>query len=89
MEPTFRVEPVGPRRQGRITGDYAEKTQCQYENDASRDNHVLLGKILRINPNGTIPADNPYAGRANSARCSPVGPATPGEIARTEAGDFC
>jgi glucose/arabinose dehydrogenase len=69
--------------------DYAEKAQCQYENDASRDNHVLLGKILRVNPNGTIPADNPYAGRANSARCSPVGPATPGEIARTEAGDFC
>jgi glucose/arabinose dehydrogenase len=69
--------------------DYAEKTRCQYENDASRDNHVLLGKILRINPDGTIPEDNPYAGRANSARCSPVGSAAPGEIARTEAGDFC
>lgn len=69
--------------------DYAEKTKCQYENDASRDNHVLLGKILRINPNGTIPADNPYAGQRNSARCSPVGPAVPGQIARTEAGKFC
>ena len=69
--------------------DYAEKTRCQYENDASRDNHVLLGKILRINPEGTIPADNPYAGQRNSARCSPVGPAGPGQIARTEAGNFC
>ena len=74
--------------------DYAEKTRCQYENDAARDNHVLLGKILRIEPDGTIPADNPYAGQRNSARCSPppvdaaAAPENPG-ISRTEAGDFC
>lgn len=69
--------------------DYAEKTQCQYENDASRDNHVLLGKILRINPDGTIPADNPYAGGRNSARCSPAPGVAAREIARTEEGNFC
>lgn len=69
--------------------DYSEKTQCQYENDAARDNHVLLAKILRINPDGTIPADNPYAGLRNSARCSPIGAAAPGQIARTEEGNFC
>ena len=74
--------------------DYAEKTRCQYENDASRDNHVLLGKILRINPDGTIPDDNLYAGVRNSARCSPppvdaaAAPENPG-ISRTETGDFC
>ena len=30
-------------------------------NDAARDRHVLLGKILRITPAGAIPSDNPYA----------------------------
>jgi len=49
--------------------DYAEPTKCQPENDASRDKHVLLGKILRINTDGTIPADNPYAGNSNGVRC--------------------
>ncbi len=49
--------------------DYAEPTKCQPENDASRDKHVLLGKILRINTDGTIPADNPHADAANGVRC--------------------
>ena len=50
--------------------DYAEPKNCQYENDASRDKNVLLGKILRVNPeDGSIPADNPYADAANGVRC--------------------
>ncbi len=49
--------------------DYAQPTKCQPENDASRDRNVLLGKILRINTDGTIPADNPYADNPNGVRC--------------------
>jgi glucose/arabinose dehydrogenase len=49
--------------------DYASPTRCQPENDASRDKNVLLGKILRVNTDGTIPADNPYADNANGVRC--------------------
>lgn len=64
--------------------DYAEKTKCQYENDASRDENVLLGKILRLNPDGTIPADNPFTG-TNSARCSNES----GGIARAAEGQRC
>jgi glucose/arabinose dehydrogenase len=29
----------------------------------SQSLHTLLGKVLRINPNGTIPSDNPFFGR--------------------------
>ena len=57
--------------------DFAEKTRCQYENDASRADHVLLGKILRINPDGSIPADNPYAGDKGD-RCDENGRTTLG-----------
>jgi glucose/arabinose dehydrogenase len=64
--------------------DYAEKTKCQYENDASRDGNVLLGKILRINADGSIPSDNPYTG-PNSAPCSNEG----GGIARAGEGEKC
>ncbi len=60
--------------------DYAEPTRCQYENDASRDRHVLLGKVLRIQRDGGIPASNPYTG-PNSERCNRTG--------RTERGNNC
>jgi glucose/arabinose dehydrogenase len=52
--------------------DYAEPAKCQGDNDASRDRHVLLGKILRITRDGGIPASNPYTG-AGSARCNKTG----------------
>jgi PKD repeat protein len=57
--------------------DYAEKTKCQYENDSSRDRHVLLGKVLRITPDGAIPSDNPYMG-LGSDRCNATGRTSPG-----------
>lgn len=61
--------------------DYAEPTNCQYQNDAARDPHVLLGKILRLTPDGGIPADNPYTG-ASSARCNVSGRTTAGQTCR-------
>jgi glucose/arabinose dehydrogenase len=60
--------------------DYAEPERCQYENDASRDRHVLLGKVLRITPEGGIPPDNPFIG-PNSRRCNVTG--------RTARGNNC
>jgi glucose/arabinose dehydrogenase len=64
--------------------DYAEPTNCQYENDASRDRHMLLGKILRVgvDADGTtfIPEGNPYTG-PDSERCNLTG--------RTERGKNC
>ncbi|MBA2713570.1 MAG: PQQ-dependent sugar dehydrogenase, partial [Rubrobacteraceae bacterium] len=60
--------------------DYAEASRCQYENDASRDRNVLLGKVLRIRRDGGIPTSNPYTG-ANSGRCNQAG--------RTASGNNC
>jgi glucose/arabinose dehydrogenase/PKD repeat protein len=34
---------------------------CAGNNDAARDPHVLLGKVLRVTRDGGIPAGNPYA----------------------------
>jgi glucose/arabinose dehydrogenase len=39
--------------------DYAQSSGCQTNNDASRDQNILLGKILRITSSGGIPASNP------------------------------
>lgn len=57
--------------------DYAGVGNCAGANDASRDRHVLLGKILRITSDGAIPAGNPYQG-ANSGRCNTTGRTTDG-----------
>jgi glucose/arabinose dehydrogenase len=37
-------------------------------NKAAQDPFILLGKIMRIKPDGTLPSDNPWLG-ADSARC--------------------
>src|SRR5436853_232072 len=42
--------------------DYAGDSGCAGANDASRDQHSLVGKILRITRNGTIPPDHPFLG---------------------------
>jgi glucose/arabinose dehydrogenase len=60
--------------------DYAQLTECGPRNDASRDRHVLLGKVLRITRDGEIPSGNPYVG-TNSDRCNVTG--------RTVAGRVC
>jgi glucose/arabinose dehydrogenase len=42
------------------TGDrYSERERAQ-------DLSTTLGKVVRINPNGSIPRDNPFVGRANA-----------------------
>jgi glucose/arabinose dehydrogenase/Ca2+-binding RTX toxin-like protein len=60
--------------------DYAGDSTCFNENDAARDPHVLLGKILRITRSGGIPATNPYTG-TDSVRCNLTG--------RTDVGKKC
>jgi glucose/arabinose dehydrogenase len=57
--------------------DYASPTQCGGDNDASRDQHVLTGKILRITKTGGIPPTNPFQG-AGTARCNVTGQTTVG-----------
>ena len=42
--------------------DYAGDAAARGANDAARDQHVLLGKILRITRDGGIPPGNPFAG---------------------------
>ena len=43
--------------------DYAGDSGCLELNDAARDQHVLLAKILRITRDGAIPAGQPVAGQ--------------------------
>jgi glucose/arabinose dehydrogenase len=57
--------------------DYATPTNCAGLNDAARDRHVLLGKILRVDRNGNIPAGNPFTG-PGTGRCNVDGNTTPG-----------
>ncbi len=57
--------------------DYAGNSGCAGSNDAARDKHVLLGKILRITRDGAIPASNPFQG-AGTGRCNVTGSTTAG-----------
>ncbi|HEX8568061.1 MAG TPA: PQQ-dependent sugar dehydrogenase [Pyrinomonadaceae bacterium] len=57
--------------------DYAGNSGGAGANDAARDKHVLLGKILRITRDGAIPSGNPFQG-ANSGRCNATGITTAG-----------
>jgi glucose/arabinose dehydrogenase len=58
--------------------DYLGDSGCAGANDASRDQNVLLGKILRITSIGGIPPSNPFQG-ADSASCAPTGRTDPGK----------
>jgi len=57
--------------------DYAGDSGAAGANDAARDRHVMLGKILRVTNDGAIPASNPFQG-AGSGRCNVTGSTTPG-----------
>lgn len=57
--------------------DYLSPANCGGANDASRDENILLGKILRITADGGIPPTNPFQG-AGTARCNTTGRTTPG-----------
>jgi glucose/arabinose dehydrogenase/PKD repeat protein len=54
---------------------------CGGSNDASRDEFELVGKILRITRDGTIPNDNPFTG-TGTADCRFTGGTTPGNKCR-------
>jgi glucose/arabinose dehydrogenase len=58
------------------TGDggcnYTDPDWCDRYNDISRNQNVLLGKILRVTRDGGIPSTNPYLG-TDSARCNLTG----------------
>ena len=61
--------------------DDASPSNCGASNDAARDRHVLVGKILRITRDpGVLPADNPFLG-AGTGACATTG--------STTAGDWC
>jgi glucose/arabinose dehydrogenase len=49
--------------------DPAEQTLCNVDNDNAQNPSLLLGKILRVAPDGSIPADNPNVGAAGAHRC--------------------
>jgi glucose/arabinose dehydrogenase len=49
--------------------DYAQNSGCAGDNDAARDRHTLLGKIVRITNAGDIPPGNPFTG-TNTSRCN-------------------
>ena len=57
--------------------DWQGNSGCAGSNDASRDEHVLTGKLLRITLDGNIPADNPFQG-AGTVRCNVTGMTTAG-----------
>ena len=61
--------------------DYLGDSGCAGANDAARDLHVTLGKILRITTTGAIPAGNPFTG-SDSVRCNKTGRAAPGQKCR-------
>jgi glucose/arabinose dehydrogenase len=60
--------------------DYAG-SGCAGANDAARDQHVLVGKVLRVTRDGGIPPNNPFQG-SDSARCNSTGRTTPGNKCR-------
>lgn len=57
-------------------------------NDAARDRHTLLGKILRITRDGGIPPGNPFTTSANSGRCYDPAPGG-NRSGSTTPGKFC
>ncbi|MGH9160619.1 MAG: PQQ-dependent sugar dehydrogenase, partial [Vicinamibacteraceae bacterium] len=57
--------------------DYLFDSGCAGANNASRDPHILLGKILRITREGGIPPTNPLQG-PDSAPCGSTGRAARG-----------
>lgn len=46
---------------GKLYVSFGENATTSHAQDSSATN--LLGKILRLNPNGSIPSDNPFAGK--------------------------
>ena len=62
-------------------GTDLDGTGCCAANDNARHPHLLLGKILRIEKDGGIPAANPFQG-AGTGRCNVTGGASAGTTCR-------
>lgn len=61
--------------------DFYRTTRCQDRNGNARRPQLLLGKVLRVDRNGAVPATNPYQG-AGTARCATTGRAAVGVACR-------
>ena len=55
----------------------ADDSRCTEDNNNSRSLSHLLGKILRIAPDGSVPASNPWAAATGSRRCGDPAAAGP------------
>jgi glucose/arabinose dehydrogenase/PKD repeat protein len=53
-------------------------TACGGANEAAQFKHVLSGKVLRIESDGSIPPGNPFLG-PNTTRCNATGQTAPGQ----------
>jgi glucose/arabinose dehydrogenase len=63
-------------------GDYADDSGSGAANDAARDMHALVGKILRLTREGGIPTDNPFQDPVTSVRCNTTGTTAAGKQCR-------
>jgi glucose/arabinose dehydrogenase len=59
--------------------DVTRQSGCAGANAIATSDNVLLGKILRITKDGTVPPDNPFLG-SNSTRCNETGAATSRQV---------
>jgi len=66
--------------------NYQQPSKCGAQNGAARDKNILLGKILRVNRDGSIPTDNPFMG-SSSDPCGADGRIN--ENGRTKPGRAC
>jgi aldose sugar dehydrogenase len=73
FKPVFRQEPAvsggrhfGSRLAFTPDGKLFVSTGDRGQETPSQDLDSLIGKLIRINPDGSIPADNPFVGYANA-----------------------
>ena len=66
--------------------NYKQPSRCGPQNAAARDKNILLGKILRVTPEGAIPPNNPFVG-STSDPCGVDGSVN--ENGRTRPGRSC
>lgn len=52
-------------RDGRLFVTLGDRQQNE-PRELAQDTSVLIGKVVRINADGSVPADNPFVGRANT-----------------------